>query len=85
MLDALARRNSGFSRSGVLAKISKPGQELRADLPAIGPDTVEQAAAAGLAGIVVEAGKALILDRDLVIARANGLGMFIAGVRGFDP
>jgi UDP-2,3-diacylglucosamine hydrolase len=82
MLHALARKADGFHRSGVLAKFSKPGQELRADMPAIGPDTVEQAAAAGLAGIVVEADRSLILDRELVVTRANALGIFVAGVRG---
>lgn len=82
MLLALARTGDGFQRSGVLAKFSKPGQELRADMPTIGPDTVEQAAAAGLAGIVVEADRSLILDRQLVIDRANALGIFVAGVKG---
>ena len=52
---ALARPRGGGRRAqGVLAKGPKPGQELRVDMPAIGPRTVEQAAAAGLAGIVVE-------------------------------
>ena len=82
MLQLLARNTDGFQRSGVLAKISKPGQELRADMPTIGPDSVEQVAAAGLAGIVVEADRSLILDRELVVARANELGIFVAGVRG---
>jgi DUF1009 family protein len=85
MLEALAQKTDRFQRSGVLAKFSKPGQELRADLPAIGPETVEQAAAAGLAGIVVEADRSLILDRELVVARANALGIFVAGVRSSAP
>ena len=82
MLDILASSTSRFSRSGVLAKIAKTQQELRVDLPSIGPDTVDQAAAAGLAGIVVEAGRSLVLDRVEVVARANALGIFICGVRG---
>lgn len=85
MLTALARKTDGFQRSGVLAKFSKPAQELRVDMPTIGPDTIEQAAAAGLAGIVVEADRSLILDRELVIARANALGIFVAGVRSSAP
>ncbi|RVA96121.1 UDP-2,3-diacylglucosamine diphosphatase LpxI, partial [Mesorhizobium sp. M7A.F.Ca.CA.004.02.1.1] len=48
-------RIAGKTR-GVLVKCAKPGQELRADLPSIGPQTVEAAHAAGLAGIAVEAG-----------------------------
>jgi DUF1009 family protein len=65
---------------GVLAKCAKPGQEVRADLPAIGPSTVEAAHAAGLAGIAVHSGAALILDRAATIERADALGLFIAGI-----
>lgn len=82
MLERLAQTQTGFGRSGVLAKFAKPQQEVRVDLPAIGPDTVEQAAAAGLAGIAVEAGRSLILDRELALAKANELGIFIIGVSG---
>jgi UDP-2,3-diacylglucosamine hydrolase len=82
MLQRLALNQHGFSRSGVLAKFAKPQQEVRVDLPAIGPDTVEQVAAAGLAGIVIEAGRSLILDRDEVVTKADELGIFVVGVRG---
>ena len=81
MLESLDRRQNGISRTGVVAKFAKPQQELRVDLPAIGPETVAQAAEAGLAGIVVEAGKSLILDRSITIAKANELGIFIVGMR----
>ncbi|MGA0607119.1 UDP-2,3-diacylglucosamine diphosphatase [Phenylobacterium sp. VNQ135] len=65
---------------GVLAKAPKPIQETRVDLPTIGPATVEGVARAGLAGIVGEAGRLLVLDRDAVMARADELGVFILGV-----
>lgn len=65
---------------GVLAKAAKPSQELRVDLPTIGVATVVAAAQAGLAGIVGEAGRLLVLDRAAVIARADELGLFIFGV-----
>ena len=52
----------------------------RSDLPAIGPGTVEAAAAAGLSGIAVEAGGALIIDRDGVIAAADRAGLFVVGI-----
>ena len=55
----------------MLAKGPKPGQELRVDMPAIGPRTIEQAAAAGLAGVVVEAGAVLVLDRAEAIAHGR--------------
>jgi DUF1009 family protein len=50
------------ARAGVLVKAAKPGQDRRFDLPAIGPDTVAQAKAAGLSGIAVEAGATVVAD-----------------------
>jgi DUF1009 family protein len=73
-------RLAGKTR-GALVKCAKPDQELRADLPSIGPETVDAAHAAGLAGIGVEADRALILDSAETIARANRLGVFIVGLR----
>jgi DUF1009 family protein len=72
-------RLAGKAR-GVLVKCAKPGQELRADLPSIGPRTVEAAHAAGLAGIAVEAGHSLILEGPVVVERANALGLFVVGL-----
>lgn len=66
---------------GVLVKCPKPGQEQRIDLPAIGPETVEAAIAAGLAGIAVEAGSSLILSAPQTIAAADAAGLFIVGAR----
>lgn len=65
---------------GVLAKAAKPIQETRVDLPTIGLSTVQRAAKAGLAGIVGEAGRLLVLDRDAVISLADDLGLFILGL-----
>jgi DUF1009 family protein len=67
-------------RAGVLVKMAKPGQERRADLPTIGTDTVVAVARAGLAGIAVEAGSALIVERDAVVAAADAAGLFVVGV-----
>lgn len=67
-------------RRGVLVKMSKPGQELRVDLPAIGPKTVELAAKAGLSGIAIEAGRVLIAEREEAVAAAERAGLFIAGI-----
>lgn len=67
-------------RKGVLVKLCKPQQDVRADLPAIGISTVENARAAGLAGIAVEAGRALVIEREAMIAAADAAGMFVIGV-----
>jgi UDP-2,3-diacylglucosamine hydrolase len=69
-------------KRGVLVKCAKPGQELRMDLPSIGPDTVTAAHAAGLAGIGVEAERSLVLDLANVISEADRLGLFVVGLPG---
>ena len=65
---------------GVLVKAPKPIQDGKTDLPVIGVHTVRNAHAAALAGIAVEAGGALIVDRDAVVSDADKLGMFLIGV-----
>jgi len=75
-------RGDAARRVGVLAKWPKPIQERRIDLPTIGVATVEAAAAAGLAGIVAEAGATLVIDRAAVIAAADRLGLFVIGLKG---
>ena len=66
--------------AGVLVKVSKPGQEKRADLPAVGVNTVTAAAAAGLSGIAVQAGAALVIGMDDVVAAADERGLFVIGI-----
>lgn len=65
---------------GVLVKLVKPGQERRADMPAIGPRTMTAAHAAGLRGVACEAGGTLITDRAACVAEADRLGLFLYGV-----
>ena len=64
----------------VLVKASKPGQDRRADLPAIGPDTVSACVAAGFRGIALEAGATLIIQKADVIQGADQAGLFMVGV-----
>jgi DUF1009 family protein len=65
---------------GVLVKIVKPGQDRRADMPAIGPRTIEAAASAGLRGIAFEAGGTLLTDSDACVAAADRAGLFLIGI-----
>jgi len=67
-------------RAGVLVKALKPGQERRVDLPAVGPDTMDGAAEAGLAGVAVEAGNAFILEESETVRRADHHGLFLVGI-----
>ena len=82
LLDFVARTGAAFradpdGAKGVLFKGPKPGQDRRVDLPAIGPDTLRAAAAAGLAGVVVEAGGVMILDHAATVAAADEAGLFL--------
>nr|CAD6606182.1 hypothetical protein RKHAN_01807 [Rhizobium sp. Khangiran2] len=67
-------------RRGVLVKLCKPQQDVRADLPAIGLSTVENASRAGLAGIAVEAGRSLVLEEQALVAAADRAGIFVCGI-----
>jgi UDP-2,3-diacylglucosamine hydrolase len=66
--------------TGVLVKAPKPQQDRRFDLPAIGPRTVEEAARAGLAGIAVTAGGAIIADPAAVATAADAAKIFVVGI-----
>ena len=78
---ALRRVDEGRDTAGrgILVKRPKPGQEMRVDLPAIGPETVERTTKAGLRGIAVLAGLTLVTDRAQVVVRANEAGQFVYG------
>ncbi|MBP2158337.1 MULTISPECIES: LpxI family protein [Asticcacaulis] len=73
-------RGSLSQRKGVLAKLPKPIQDLRLDMPTIGLSTVEDASAAGLSGIVGRKDHLLIVDKPAVFAKAAELGLFIYGL-----
>ncbi|MEY8099085.1 LpxI family protein [Falsihalocynthiibacter sp. S25ZX9] len=77
MLSFIAQNT--LSRQGVLMKRAKVGQELRVDMPAIGPETLHGAHSAGLAGVVVQAGQVMIVDPVETCALAKELGLFIYG------
>ncbi len=92
--DALLARCAGLRREGgggVLVKLVKPRQDVRADLPVIGPETARGAAAAGLAGIAIQArggpsglAGTLVVDRDETVAAADAAGLFLVAIRPAD-
>jgi DUF1009 family protein len=75
-----ALRGAPGRRRGVLAKVPKPIQEERIDLPTIGLATLDGIDRAGLAGIVGIAGKLLVIDREALVRAADERGLFVAGV-----
>ncbi len=74
--DGRLPRNGG----GVLVKCLKPGQDLRVDLPSIGPNSIDKIVEAGLNGIGIEAGCSLLISRDETLRRANKCGVYIFGI-----
>ncbi|WP_120496080.1 LpxI family protein [Kiloniella sp. EL199] len=85
--DALIDRCAALKRDaagGVLVKLKKPQQERRADLPTIGIETVKRAVKAGLRGIAIEAGGALVVDRGAVVELANEAEFFLIGIEPTD-
>ncbi len=81
--DAMLARAGTLRRNGaggVLVKLAKPSQDRRADLPTIGPDTVRNAAAAGLRGVAFEAGATILAERETSLAAADAAGLFLLGL-----
>lgn len=65
---------------GVLVKAPKSSQDLRFDLPTVGPNTVEGADKAGLAGIAIAAGHTIVAEPQAMIEAADRARLFITGV-----
>lgn len=87
-VEAFEGTNETVKRGGALgrgkatmAKVSKPNQDMRFDVPVIGPDTIRSAAEAGVEVIAIEAGKTLLLGKDelLRIARERGVSVVALG------
>jgi DUF1009 family protein len=77
----LRRKGRIRSTGGVLVKAPKPGQDRRIDLPTVGPQTVAGVARAGLAGIAVGAGEAIMAEPDRVAQAADRERIFVVGMR----
>lgn len=79
--NAAILRGGTLGKAGaVMVKVSKPGQDLRFDVPVIGPLTLETAAQAGLSAIGVEAGKTLLLEKERLCALAASHKISVVGV-----
>jgi len=79
--DEAIRRGGQLGRGGgFVVKVSKPDQDMRFDVPVIGPRTLESAAGAGLRGIAVEAGRTLLIDRGELLALALDRGIALYGI-----
>lgn len=78
--DEAIRRGGKLAGDGaVVVKVSKPLQDLRFDVPVVGPDTLEALKEVKARVLAVEAGKSIILNREEIIADADGAGISIVG------
>ena len=79
--DAAIRRGGELGAGDVVVvKVSKPTQDLRFDVPAVGPTTIEVLKEVGARVLAVEAGRTIIIDRDAAIAAADAAGLAIVAV-----
>lgn len=87
--DAMLERVAGLVRrkrvtidgaAAVLAKLPKPGQDTRVDLPAIGPRTIDRAKAARVSAIAVAAGGVVVIERSVTVAAARDAGIALVGI-----
>lgn len=82
-------RDSGRIRkpphSGVLVKAPKVGQDMRFDLPTLGPRTIEGAAAAQLAGVAVVAGASIVAEPERLVELADRHDLFVTGLKAAGP
>jgi DUF1009 family protein len=83
--DAAMRRGGALGQGGVVVvKTSKPGQDLRFDVPAVGRETIAIGAEAGVSVLALEAGRTLMLDKAELLADADRFGIAVVGVRAVE-
>lgn len=79
--DAMIERAGKLSGRGVVVKMMRRDQDLRYDLPTVGPDTIRLMAAAGLSCLALEADRTLVLEPDVTLSLADQKGIAVWGIR----
>lgn len=69
--DACILRGGKLGKGAIVAKTAKPAQDNRFDMPSVGVKTIESMLEAGAAGLVMEAGRTLLVEREKVLALAD--------------
>lgn len=85
--DQMIERSGALCKSGgwMMIKVAKPNQDMRFDVPTIGPDTIENLHCHGASALVIEAGKTVIVDAEKTIAAANRHGIALVAVMEDNP
>lgn len=84
--DGAIKRGGELAKEGaVVVKRSKPQQDMRFDLPAVGPRTIEVMASVKASVLAIEAGRTILLDREIVLEKAKSARIAIVGITKLDP
>jgi DUF1009 family protein len=84
--DGAIKRGGELAKEGaVVVKRSKPQQDLRFDLPAVGPRTIEVMASVKASVLAVEAGRTILLDREIMLDKARSARIAIVGIAKLEP
>lgn len=85
--DAMIARAGALCRSGgwTLVKVAKPNQDMRFDVPTVGPDTIERLVEAKATALVIEAGVTLFVEKERTLSLANKHKIVVVGRRDNDP
>jgi UDP-2,3-diacylglucosamine hydrolase len=79
--DATIRRGCQFGRRGcVVIKVGRPQQDMRFDVPTVGPQTLQELIAGGASALAVETGTTMMVHRQELIAMANAHRIALVGV-----
>jgi len=84
--DGAIKRGGDLAKEGaVVVKRSKPQQDLRFDLPAVGPRTIEVMASVKASVLAIEAGRTILLDREIMLEKAKSSRIAIVGITKLEP
>jgi UDP-2,3-diacylglucosamine hydrolase len=84
--DGAIKRGGDLAKGGaVVVKRSKPQQDLRFDLPAVGPRTIEVMASVKASVLAIEAGRTILLDREIMLEKAKSARIAIVGITKLEP
>jgi DUF1009 family protein len=80
--DGAIKRGGKLAKEAVVVKVSRPGQDMRFDVPVVGAGTLKVMVDSGIRVLALEAHKSILMDRDDFLEKANGAGITIMGVKG---
>ena len=83
--DTVRRAGDVVKGPVVVVKVARPDQDMRFDVPTVGPDTIENLQRHGAGALVIEAGKTVIVEREKMLVAADRHGIAVVGVRGSEP